>query len=238
MLAGLSLVAIVAAMVASVAGFGIGSVLTPTLSAYYPAKLAVAAVSIPHLAATGYRLWLVRAHIDYKILRTFGAMSAGGGLLGAFANLWFSSRILEIVLAVLLIFVGVAGLFGWTKKMRFQGGWAWFAGGVSGFLGGLVGNQGGLRAGSMMGLGVSRDAFVATATATGIIVDLARMPVYLIGQWEELTNLWPQIWVMVAGVLAGTYVGMAVLKRIPEQRFLQVVSVLLVGLGAWLLAKA
>jgi len=28
-----------------------------------------------------------------------------------------------------------------------------------------------------------------------------------------------------------------VLKRIPEQRFLQVVSVLLVGLGVWLIAK-
>jgi len=237
MLALLALVAIAAALIAAIAGFGIGSLLTPTLAVYYPAKLAVAAVSIPHLAATGYRLWLIRDHIDYKLLRSFGAMSAVGGLLGALANQWFASRALEIVLAALLLFVGVGGFFGWTKRMRFHGVWAWAAGGVSGFLGGLVGNQGGLRAGSMMGLGVSRDAFVATATATGIIVDGARMPVYLIGQWDELAKLWPQIGMMTVGVVVGTYAGMAVLKRIPEQRFLQVVSVLLVGLGVWLIAK-
>lgn len=237
MLVFLGAVGLLAAVIASVAGFGIGSLMTPALSATYPAKLAVAAVSVPHMVATAYRLWLVRDHIDTKLLRSFGAMSSAGGLLGALANQWFASRTLEVVLAVLLLFVGVGGLAGWTKKLRFHGPWAWLAGAVSGFLGGLVGNQGGLRAGSMMGLGVSRDAFVATATATGLIVDAARVPVYLVGQWRDLVTLWPQISVMVVAVVAGTAVGMAVLKRIPEARFLQVVSVLLIGLGVWLILK-
>ncbi len=231
------MVALAAAGIAAVAGFGIGSLLTPTLAIYYPAKLAVAAVSIPHLVATGYRLWLVRKHIDYKLLRSFGLTSAAGGLLGAVTGTWLTSRTLEVVLAALLLFVGLGGLAGWTKNLRFHGVWAWVAGGVSGFLGGLVGNQGGLRAGAMLGLGTTKASFIATATATGVIVDLARMPVYVATQWDELSKLWLAIAAMVCGVLAGTYFGMSLLKRIPEDRFFQVVSVLLVGLGIWLLLK-
>jgi uncharacterized membrane protein YfcA len=121
--------------------------------------------------------------------------------------------------------------------MRFEGPWAWIAGAVSGFLGGLVGNQGGLRAGAMTGLGVSRDAFIATATATGLIVDGARLPVYLVGQWQDLVPLWPQVSVMTVGVVVGTAVGTRLLKRIPEAIFLRVVSFLLIALGVWLALK-
>jgi uncharacterized protein len=229
---------LLAAVIASVAGFGIGSLLTPAMASTVPAKLAVASVSIPHFVATAYRFWLIREHVDLRVLRSFGLMSAVGGLAGAALNHFMASRALELVLAGLLLFVGVGGLAGWTRRLRFTGVWAWIAGGVSGFLGGLVGNQGGLRAaGAMTGLGVSRNAFVATGTATGLIVDAARMPVYFAGQWESLRDLWPHILVMTGAVVAGTFAGMYLLRRIPEERFLQVVSILLIALGAWLVAK-
>src|SRR5687768_3080282 len=104
------------------------------------ASLAVVAVSIPHVVATAYRLWLVRTHIDLKLLRSFGVMSAVGGLGGAALGFFLDSRWLELVLAGLLLFVGLGGLVGYTKKLRFSGPAAWAAGVVSGFLGGLVGN--------------------------------------------------------------------------------------------------
>src|SRR5688572_14585648 len=43
--------------IASVVGFGIGSVLTPLLAVRIPTQLAVAAVSIPHFFATALRFW-------------------------------------------------------------------------------------------------------------------------------------------------------------------------------------
>jgi uncharacterized membrane protein YfcA len=230
-------IAAAAGLIAAIAGFGIGSVLTPTLAIYYPAKLAVAAVSFPHFVATAYRLWLVRAHIDWGHLKGFGAMSAMGGLAGAAAGMSTSNRGLEIVLGVLLLFVGVGGLTGWAKKLRFTGSWAWLAGGVSGFLGGLVGNQGGIRAGAMLGLGVSREAFVATSTAIGLVVDMARMPVYVAASSQDLIRIWPVVVAMVAGVVVGTYAGTKFMKRIHERAFFQVVSILLLALGMWLIFK-
>jgi len=237
MLGVVAVAAIIAGGIASFAGFGIGSVLTPALASQVAASVAVACVSIPHLVATSLRLWIVREHIDYQILRSFGAMSAVGGLAGAAVGTMVSARWLEIVLAALLLFVGIGYLLGWTKRMKFAGPAAWIAGGVSGLLGGLVGNQGGLRAGAMTGIGVSRDAFVATATATGLIVDLARMPVYFTAYRSEIFENWPWVATMTAGVIVGTLIGMKVLRRIPEDRFMTVVSVLLVVLGIWLLVK-
>lgn len=232
------MLAIVAGAIAAVAGFGIGSVLTPAMTYWYPAKLAVAAVSIPHLVATGYRLWLVRQHVDMSVLRSFGVMSAMGGLAGAAVQTWLVSRYLELVLAALLIFVGFGGWLGYTKNLRFTGIWAWIAGAVSGFLGGLVGNQGGLRSGAMLGLGVPRDGFIATATATGVIVDLARMPVYVATQWRELQAIAIPIGAMTVGVLIGTAIGIRLLRKVPETMFTRVVSALLIGLGVWLLLKS
>jgi uncharacterized membrane protein YfcA len=121
--------------------------------------------------------------------------------------------------------------------MKFEGLWAWIAGAISGFLGGLVGNQGGLRAGAMTGVGVSRDTFVATATATGLLVDFARMPVYLAAYGRQLLSIWSAIAIMSVAVIAGTWVGMKVLRLIPEARFLMVVQMLLITLGAYLIAK-
>ena len=53
---------LVAGGIASVAGFGVGSILTPILALNADTKVAVAAVSIPHLFATALRFWMIREH--------------------------------------------------------------------------------------------------------------------------------------------------------------------------------
>jgi len=76
-------VAIFAGAVASIAGFGIGSMLMPVLALRTGTKLAVAAVSLPHLFGTALRFWILRKHIDRGALLGFGVASAAGGLTGA-----------------------------------------------------------------------------------------------------------------------------------------------------------
>jgi len=48
-----------------------------------------------------------------------------------------------------------------------------------GLLGGLVGTQGGIRSAASLGAELPRQTFVAAATAVGLIVDAARVPIYL-----------------------------------------------------------
>src|SRR5262245_62946982 len=82
-LAGLFLLTILSGATASVVGFGIGSLLTPLLATQFGTEAAIAAVSIPHLAAGLLRGWRLRRAVDRAVLVRFGILSATGGLLGA-----------------------------------------------------------------------------------------------------------------------------------------------------------
>ncbi len=221
--------ALVGGVVASLAGFGIGSLITPLLAAKYGMKLAVAMVAIPHVAGTALRFWFLRRALDRHVLLTFGVTSALGGLTGAILHSWIGGRVLAYILAALLIFAGITGLLGITLKFGRTG--AWIAGALSGLLGGLVGNQGGIRAGAMLGFDVPKEAFVATATAVALLIDGARVPVYLYTEGAALLNVWRIIAIATVAVILGTILGRLILGRIPEATFKRVVSGLILLLG-------
>lgn len=227
----------VAGVIAAISAFGIGSILTPFISLAVGLKLAVVAVSIPHLIGTAIRFWMLRRHVDLEVLKTFGIMSAAGGLTGAVLHRFAGGAVLSIVFGSLLIFAGVMGLTGRSQKLRMRGAGAVLAGGASGFLGGLVGNQGGIRAAGLLGMQIERSAFVATATAAGLIVDAVRIPIYVVFNWSLLGGLLPLIAIASAGVVAGTLAGTRLLRGMREEIFRPVVSGLIVVLGIHMIAK-
>jgi uncharacterized membrane protein YfcA len=226
-----------AGAVATVTGFGIGSMLTPLFATRAGTQLAVAAVSIPHFFATLLRFWRLREHVDRRVLLKFGIASAAGGLAGALLHNSAASRTLGVAFGLLLIFAGVSELSGLAARMRLSGPVAWVAGALSGFLGGLVGNQGGIRSAALLGFDIDKRAFVATATAVGVIVDAVRMPAYFAAQWRDLLEMWPIIAVATVGTVAGTLAGEPMLRGIPQSQFRRVVAVLLLVLGGYMLVQ-
>jgi uncharacterized protein len=233
----LFVVAVAAGSIAAVTGFGIGSLLTPVLGLAVDTRLAVAAVSVPHLIGTAFRFWLVGKPADRRVLLSFGAASAAGGLSGALLHSWAASPVLSVVFGALLAFTSVSEWLGWSQRMRFSGALAWIAGAVSGLLGGLVGNQGGIRSAALLGFDLDRQTFVATATAIGLVVDGARMPVYVWQQWRQLDDLTVWMAVATAGVITGTLIGSRALVRIPERRFRRIVASVLAVLGVWMIIR-
>jgi len=228
--------ALVAGGIASLSGFGIGSILTPLLATELGTKLAVAVVSVPHLAGTGLRFWLIRRHVDRRVLLSFGLASAAGGLIGALLHVWLRSAVLGYLLGGLLVFAGISGLTGLTARLRLGRSAGFAAGALSGAFGGLVGNQGGIRSAALLGFDVSKEAFVATATAIALLVDAFRMPVYAVTQWRDVAGAWPLMALAAAGVIAGTLLGQPVLRRIPPRAFRALVSLIILALGVWMLA--
>lgn len=231
--------AVVAGAIASISGFGIGSVLTPVLSTAFDVRLAIAMVSLPHLAGTFVRFLLVRTRIDRDVLLGFGAASAVGGLVGASLQSTVQSSALALIFGLLLVFAGIGSLTGVAQRMRFSGPRSALVGGaLSGLLGGLVGNQGGIRAAALLGFDVEREAFVATATAVALIVDGARIPIYLVTQGADLARQWPLIGVLAVAAIVGTLLGGWTLRRMSDLVFRRVVGVLLLVLGGYTLARA
>ena len=224
-------------VVAAVTGFGIGSLLTPVLALYVDTRLAVAAVSIPHVVGTAFRFWLLGARVDRRVLWSFGLTSAAGGLAGALLQVRAGTPALTVLFGALLLFTAGAELAGLARRLRFDGPAAWVAGGASGLLGGLVGNQGGIRSAALLGIDLQRHVFVGTATAVGLMVDGARVPVYLWRLHEPIRGIAGWVALATLGVVIGTLFGNRLLVRIPEHLFRRAVAAVLAVLGTAMLVR-
>lgn len=231
-------VAVLSGATAAISGFGIGSLLTPLLAVRFGIETAVAAVAIPHAVATAFRFWRLRSAVDWSVVKSFGLLSAAGGLAGALLYTRLGSNLLTLILAVLLIATAMTGLTGWNTRTSPPKSLVGAMGLISGFFGGIAGNQGGLRAAAMMSFALPAAAFVATSTTIGLMVDAARMPVYVWRVGSLLVPLATPIAVATAGVIIGTLAGERLLLGLSPEQFRRVVSVLIGTLGVWLLAGA
>ncbi|MGD2045779.1 MAG: sulfite exporter TauE/SafE family protein [Gemmatimonadota bacterium] len=225
------LLSVLGGAVAAVSGFGIGSLLTPFLLLSFPAGEAVAIVAIPHVVATSLRLWKLRPDIDRPTFKQFGIASAVGGLAGAALQPVLGSGSLTIVLAVLLLGAGGSELLRRPVPLPRTPFWRLAGGTLSGAFGGLVGNQGGIRTAALLGFRLETRALVATSTASALLVDAARVPIYLWlrgGAIEANAALWVA---GTVGVVVGTFLGVPILGRVPPKLYRQIVGFLLVVLG-------
>lgn len=230
--------AVLAGAVAAVSGFGIGSLLTPLLLLSMPASHAVAVVAIPHALATAVRWLRLRSNVHLPTFKQFGIASAVGGLAGALLQSRLASPVLTVVLGSLMLLAGGAELARRRVPLPDAPAWRLVGGVLSGFFGGLVGNQGGIRAAALLGFQLNPRQLVATATASALLVDAARVPIYLMSAGQVIAEATP-LWLAASvGVTVGTFVGVPVLGRIPESTYRRLVGGLLLLLGIALLAAA
>jgi uncharacterized membrane protein YfcA len=203
-----------------------------------PTAEAVAVVAIPHFIATGLRLAGLRRDIHWPTFRQFGIASAVGGLMGAALQARLRSPELSMVLGVLLIMAGGSELAQRRLPLPTTRFWRWLGGTLSGLFGGMVGNQGGIRAAALLGFNLSARELVATSTASAILVDAARLPIYLLTAGSAMVAAKETVVVASIGVVVGTLVGVPVLGRVPVPAYRRMLGGLLILLGSWLLLGA
>jgi uncharacterized membrane protein YfcA len=204
----------------------------------FPTSSAVAIVAIPHAVATTVRWWRLRGDVDGPTFRQFGIASAAGGLAGAGLQPFLGSTALSLVLGALLILAGGSELFRRRVPLPPTPFWRLAGGILSGGFGGLVGNQGGIRAAALLGFQLPPRALVATATASALFVDAARVPIYLVTSGPVLSTTAPLWLAAAAGAVVGTFIGVPILGRIPMATYRLLIGALLVALGVTLLVAA
>ena len=164
-------------------------------------------------------------------------MTGGNEWLGPLAYARLGPSALTAVLGALLVLTAFANLTGVFARMKPGGVVAACLGLASGFFGGIAGNQGRLRSAALGPFGLTPQTFVATSTATGLLVDLARTPVYAA---VSATELWTVRWPIVSatcGVLIGTLVGERILFGLSPATFRRALPAAAGLLGVWLLLR-
>ncbi|GAB4342544.1 MAG: sulfite exporter TauE/SafE family protein [Candidatus Abyssubacteria bacterium] len=230
----IAIVTFVTAILTLLTGFGLGTVLTPVFTIFYDVKLAVLMVAIVHLLNNLFKLYLFRAHVDLGIVRRFGVLSIVEAFVGAMLQASVSSGPLKAFLGLAFLLLGAVEFLPsgkrptLPKKVDVIGGFA------SGLLGGLIGNQGAIRSAYLLNYQITKEQFIATATVIASVIDLTRIPLYLVSYHEQLLTRWTDIVPVLAVAYCGTLVGTQLLKFVDLGTFKKGVAACVVLLGVGL----
>lgn len=232
-----ALTAFLAAAFTLATGFGLGTVLTPIFLLFYDVKVAILIVAVVHLANNLLKLSLYSSHMSFDILRRFGLLTLIGAFIGAFAQGNMDSSVVKVLLGMALIFLGLKELTGMGERFRLPQRIDFIGGFLSGLLGGFVGNQGAIRSAYLLNYNIPKETFIATAAVIASVVDITRIPVYLLTNKEALVSNWLLILITVIAAFAGTLAGSRLLKKISLKAFKLYVGIAVMLIGVLLAVR-
>ncbi len=234
-------------------GFGLGTLMLPVFSLFFPLDTAVAATAIVHFVNNLFKFGLVYTHIHFATLLRFGLPAMLASFLGAlllgyigthevsYHYTWFNRHMevttLKLAIGCLMIFFAVFELIPRLSQWKMDQKYMPLGGILSGFFGGISGHQGAFRSVFLTKTGLSKEEFIGTSTAIALIIDLARIMIYTstifsFSLFEGLTNH------LITGVifaLAGTYLGKKLLNKTTISGIQKVVGILLIIYGLFFL---
>ncbi len=239
------IVALLASALTFFSGFGLGTLLLPAFALFFPVDVAIALTAIVHFLNNGFKYFLVKKHINWKIALQFGLPALVFSFIGAFlldkithANILteytlndkiFQVTLMKIIVAVLLIFFALFELIPKLKNLQFPEKYLPIGGVLSGFFGGLSGHQGALRSAFLTKVGLSKEAFIATGVIIACVIDLSRMSVYFtnISKVKDGLNI-NLICIATLAAFIGVYFGNKLVKKITINTIQKIVAFMII----------
>lgn len=234
-------------------GFGLGTVLLPAMALLFPAETAVAATAVVHLSNNLFKAGLVGKNAHWPTVLRFGFTAVFGAIIGAlllsalgsggpvFSIEVFGRTLAPVgsafVIGLLLISFAVLELQSWFQKLSFPIRFMPFGGAITGFFGGLSGQQGALRSAFLLKSGLGAQQFIATGVMIAILIDLARLPTYVISlagspQLAESEAIMRIVAAMLAAFV-GAWLGARYFKKatIGSVRIIVAAAMIAIGTG-------
>lgn len=241
----ISVVAFLVAILTFFSGFGLGTILTPVFMIFFPVDVAIALTGIVHFLNNIFKLILVGKKADKQVVLRFGIPAVIAAFVGAWLLLQITDlkplfgytigeRLFEVspvkfIIAVLLIIFALIELIPYFNKLQFGKDKLPIGGALSGFFGGLSGNQGALRTAFLIKTGLSKEAFIATATVVSTFVDFTRLSVY--ATRFAASGLHENIILVICATMAaitGAFIGNRLLKKVTLKFIQKLVALMLI----------
>ena len=233
-------------------GFGLGTLMLPVFSLFFPLEAAVAATAIVHFANNVFKFGMVYKHIHYPTLFRFGipamlAATGGAFLLGYIGKHSTDSIALQynlfgqtvqltsikLVIGCLMIFFALFELIPRLSNWKMDQKYMPLGGLLSGFFGGISGHQGAFRSAFLTKTGLSKEEFIGTSNAISLIIDVTRISIYASTAFSFLLIDGLTFHLIVGMIFAfiGTYFGKKLLTKTTISGIQRVVGVLLIVYG-------
>jgi uncharacterized membrane protein YfcA len=177
-LAAVALLAVVAATVSGMSGFGTGVILAAALVPLIGVKAVIPVLAVAGVIINAGRFWFYRTHLDRRSLTLVLAASLPFLALGTWVYSLLDVRALGTVLGLAVIaFVPLRRFLEKRKIVLGATGLA-VGSGVFGFAAGIATGTGVILISLLLGTGLATPAVLATDALASIIIDLAKAALF------------------------------------------------------------
>ncbi len=229
-------IAFLAAVMASVTGFGSATLLIPFAGLIIDLKQAIVLVAFFHFFSNAFKLLSLRRSVDRRIAVIYGLPSIIFALLGAWLFASADAALLAVGFAGFIILFAVYSLLQPAFSLPDRNAVLVSGGVLSGFTAGLIGLGGAIRAMFLVSTRIKKEAYIATSAAIAVAVDVSRISVYLSSGSLDAEYYW-YIIPLIAVAFVGTRLGLRLLKKLPGQVVKKSVLVLLILVGIKMLLE-
>ena len=210
--------ALVASILAAVAGFGGAVIMLPVLVWAVGIQDAIPVLTIAQLIGNLSRVVFNKRALKWPVIWRFalGAVPAAviGGIIFATAPATALVRLLGVFLIIMVIYRHTH----WGKNARLKLGGFVPLGAASGILSAVLGTVGPFAAPFFLSYGLIKGAYIGTEAMTAVIMHITKLGVYggyeLIGMRTVLIGL-----AIGAVMILGTFLGKRLLNKVPERVF-------------------
>lgn len=236
MLAVVCAVAFLASGLTLFSGFGLGTILLPAFSLFFPVEAAVGMTAVVHLANNLFKLVLLGRRADRGVVLAFGLPAVAAAVAGARLLLALGGAAPRVIGVVMIAFAALEAVPS-LRDMEFSRRWLPAGGALSGFFGGLSGHQGALRSAFLARAGLSKEAFIGTGVVIACLVDLTRLGVYS----ARFSSVGPgahagPVAAATASAFLGAWLGARFMDKVTLEGVRRLVAVMLVAVGLALAA--
>lgn len=245
-------VSFVASLLTLFSGFGLGTILLPVLTIFFPLSTSIPLVAIIHFINNIFKVSLLGKYANAQIVARFGLPA----LVAAFFGAWtlkhlsdikpilvyslntntFSVTGLKIVIGILIVIFALFDLLPILQKVQFDKKYLFIGGLLSGFFGGVSGHQGELRSSFLVKCNLSKESFIGTGVVIACLVDIARLIAY--SSFLSTEILRENIVLLVLAILfamLGVLLGSKLLKKITYLSVQKLVGSMLILFGVLLI---
>ena len=229
-------------------GFGLGTLMLPVFSLFFPLPLAIGATAIVHFSNNIFKFGMLYRHIHVQTLIRFGIPALIAALGGSLLLGWIGKMpviysyhlgshecqisVLKLVLGCLMIFFAWFDLDPRFSNWQMDKKWIPLGGVLSGFFGGISGHQGAFRSAFLTKSGLSKDQFLGTSNAIALIIDISRITVYSVSlNFTQLSGIKGVLLTGIVFAFIGTYFGKTLVKKTTLNGIKQIVGLCLLVLG-------
>ncbi len=177
-LAAVALLAVLAATVSGMSGFGAGIILTVGLVPLIGVKAVLPVLAVAGVVINAGRFWFYRASLERRMLSLVLVSSLPFLVLGTWLYSVLDARALTIVLgAAVIASVPVRRLLH-RKQVTFGTAGIALGSGVFGFAAGTASGAGVILVSLLLGAGLATPAVLATDAMVSIVIDLAKAALF------------------------------------------------------------